>query len=1004
MDSYLKSSAVNRHHYALVHKVENASSVQEADEAIWSEVARIRTEVGRGLANARDELVILMYCYIAAIGRPLNALDLEFALPPAVNLAATGRAIKDRRIGLNFCAQFMSSEHPLQLMLVNTLRKELESEEPARMVLALDFIAACPSQFLAPAVAPRLEVLLGHKLQNLRHRTLLALRSLDTLINDPTDSYLSHYAATIMRRLTRAAREDHVRSDEIGAMGALLLTARDLLQAGVIHSKDAILPVAAVLEKTILAAKIRPPRLVAPILATLQVAVECLGNHPEIPDDLLSDLAKLATRVIFGFADRAASPPVLQAFRLLGALPVRLVHTLFQPNWVSLESPGPSKSLSSKSRRHPVTVLRPLIVSRDPNERWTALACLKELDVCLWAGVPLNEGKADSGNSAQSNLIPPVLDEWEVDAVMRGLSDQDKTIRKLVRPPCPFPALLLTPPPAAATSTFKLKGLEALEVLAFLHAKDGAEFARGIGRILDIMSKWEPKEKKPAQARCEKRPVQAVDEKLVEGAVLVVHESDQTFRSEFANAMFERLERLLTSSSDSLISPIAPPANCSNSKADVSSSRQGDASRVDPTTILLFATTVVDVSVEPRQAVDILVTMMPGRGAGLQEVLLLAALRLVPQLHQQDVKHITERVEEFSRKETLSRHMRRRCELFLQFVQDIDVLRNFVDETRLQSLPEFLQKLLSRAPTPSKNASLSLSPETSTQHRSISPRRPVERTISPEFSTVSLSNSPALRYDAYAPPQPAPRRNRPKLDSQLSSQGESGNASTSSEDLSFAERSAGMESDNHAGGHLRLEVLGSKNLQDEPTPNPNADLITLSALESPFRAETDFRTLSMSDSDPIRRASGSTTTSSPRFHTAVMSSPHLNQEGGELSPSDADAIWSSFDSGDGSATTLGRQTLRGWCERTPESVGNALRGMDVGFVTQKVGSESAREKEVFAFIPTPVDSSDAEVAQAVVRLKPADDGSCLWMLRTDVTITPGVGARRETKLDPHKYS
>jgi hypothetical protein len=80
-----------------------------------------------------------MYCSTAATLRAISAADVEFALSPAVNLAATGRAVKDRRIGLfilfpailhyntrlgfTFCSMFMSIDHPLQLMLVNTLRK-----------------------------------------------------------------------------------------------------------------------------------------------------------------------------------------------------------------------------------------------------------------------------------------------------------------------------------------------------------------------------------------------------------------------------------------------------------------------------------------------------------------------------------------------------------------------------------------------------------------------------------------------------------------------------------------------------------------------------------------------------------------------------------------------------------------------------------------------------------------------------------------------------------------
>ncbi|KAJ1305664.1 hypothetical protein OPQ81_000659 [Rhizoctonia solani] len=318
--------------------------------------------------------------------------------------------------------------------------------------------------------------------------------------------------------------------------------------------------------------------------------------------------------------------------------------------------------------------------------------------------------------------------------------------------------------------------------------------------------------------------------------------------------------------------------------------------------------------------------------------------------------------------------MRRRCELFMQFVQDIDVLSRLVDETRNKSLPEFLQVLLSHKPPskPTPAAEASLSPKASTTRKATSPNPSSSRTISPEFSTVSLSNSPALRYDAYATPQPAPRRPRPTPQSPFRRESE---IMSSSSDSPFASGNLDDDTPNRKGkqpaSQLQLDV--------SEAANPNADLITLHAIESPFREETDFRTLSLDEPDPARHTSD---TSSPPFHTAVMTSPRLAQDGGDLAPGDADAIWSSFDSVEAdSGSSLGKQTLRGWCDRSPESVGNALRGMEVGFVTQKVGSKPVQEKEVFAFIPSPVDSPDTDVARAVVRLKPADDGSCLWMLR-----------------------
>ncbi|KAH7319559.1 hypothetical protein B0J17DRAFT_299663 [Rhizoctonia solani] len=974
MDSYLHSSAVNRHHYALVHKIENASSVQESDAAIWSEIERIKKEIQRGLMNVQGELVILMYCHTAAVVRAVSIADLEFALSPAVNLAATGRAVKDRRIGYNFCAQFMASDHPLQLMLVNTVRKEIESNEVARIVLALDFIISSPSQFLAPAVAPRLEVLLGHKSQNLRHRALLALRAFDHLSSDPSESYLAHHSSTIIRRLTRAAREDRIRSDEIGAIGALLVAARDLLKARVFRPRDVISPILALLEKTISNSKQRPSRLVAPLLSTLQSSLIHKEDSSEISDETLVEVAKLTTRVMFTFADRPASPNVLQAFRLLGTLPVSTLHSLFSPGSTNAQLPRPvteSPAKKSKQRRHPVVVLRPLIISRDPTERWAALTCLNSLDVRLWAGLPLEDGGEDS-----TNVIPPILDEWEVGAIMRGLSDPDQTIRKLTMEVLfkvdsqlvhAFYEQLLTPPPTATSGSPQPKPIEALEVLSFLYPKDGAGFARGVSRVIEVSSKREQGDGN--------KTVPAVNNKLVEGVILIVHDGDQPFRSAFADTLLERLQRDLDTSS--LISPLAPVAGPSTEGGKRPALGSSGANNVDPTTLLLFATTAIDVSAKPRAAVEVLLSLLPGSGAGIQEVLLLATLRLIPRLGQEtDVQVARERVEEFGKTQVLGRHMRRRCEMFVQFVQDIDVLRRLVDETRTKSLPEFLQSLLSQKPpsnpTPSEEASLS--PKASTLRKIASPNPSSSRTITPEFSTVSLSNSPALRYDAYAPPQAAPRRNKPAPQSPFRRESE---IMSSSSDSPFASGDPDEESPTRKGkrraSQLQLDVSGEA--------NPNADLITLHAVESPFREETDFRSLSLDES----QAHHASDTSSPPFHTAVMTSPRLTQDGGDLAPGDADAIWSSFDSVEiESASALGKQTLRGWCDRTPESLGNALRGMEVGFVTQKVGLKdgtTTREKEVLAFIPAPSDSPDTDVALAVVRLKPADDGSCLWMLR-----------------------
>ncbi|KAG8768188.1 hypothetical protein FRC12_005723 [Ceratobasidium sp. 428] len=936
MDSYLQSAAVSRHHYALAHKVENTKTSQEADEAIWVEINRIKAKAIAGLTDVYPELVILMYCYTTVAVRSISASDLEFALSPAVNLAATGREVKHRRIGLTFCALFMPLDHPLQLMLVNTVRKEIESEEMARIVLAMDFIVACPSEFLAPAVTPRLEALISHKSQNIRRRAVFVLQALDSRAHrpptdspGPIDSHLSHYKLTIIRRLTRAAREDYVRLDEVGAVDALLNGARKLLESGTLTPMEVVPSIAALLKKAAFGSRTdkrksqqtrRSPRLVTSLVATLQSGV-AFSRRELQSDSMLIDVAKLAIRVIRAFAERPASPQVLQTFRLLGALPIPLVHSILQPNAISSSSPSPPQSKSTA--RHPALVLRPLLVSREPNERWAGLACLKALDACLWAGAPL-PGSEDT--------ILPVFDEWEVQAIMRGLGDSDKTLRQLtmgvlygVDPQLLHAYLeqLITPPPSAITA--KRQPGEALEVLSFLYAKDGAGFASGVGRILD----------KDVGKR-------GVDETMIEGVVSIVHESDQAFRSAFADAMLQNIRR---SRDTSLVSPITPGSPSSSIEKDSA------ISPTDSTTILLFATTSNDITLGAARAVELLLGLLDGRGSGMQEVLLLAALRLLPRLDA-EIGAASARVEVFSRSPGLGRHIRRRCELFIRHAKDLDRLRKLVDKTRASSLPEFLQALLSSDP-PSNAQSM--------PKRAISPPQSPEvttsrATISPTFSTVSLSNSPALRYDAYAPPQPAPRRARPGLQSPFHR--ESGDSITSDgspflregEDLAGEmvlqaaderRKSKGKGRMKESTSHLQLDIHGTPKTTPgaEDLPNLNADLITLSAVESPFREETEFGTLNMSNSmvagttDPT---SDSTTISSPRFHTAPMTSPRL--AGSDLASADADAIWNSFDIAEGDMV-LGKQTLRGWCERAPDHVGGMLREMGIGFVTQRVALE-----------------------------------------------------------------
>ena len=91
----------------------------------------------------------------------------------------------------------MPSEHELQLMLVNSIRKvscsiarldhvrdtpqDLESPLEPRICLALDTLIQSPSKDVIPAIQSRLHDLLSHSSPDVRRRTVLAFHKLAEL-------------------------------------------------------------------------------------------------------------------------------------------------------------------------------------------------------------------------------------------------------------------------------------------------------------------------------------------------------------------------------------------------------------------------------------------------------------------------------------------------------------------------------------------------------------------------------------------------------------------------------------------------------------------------------------------------------------------------------------------------------------------------------------------------------------------------------------------------------
>ncbi|KAI0303354.1 armadillo-type protein [Multifurca ochricompacta] len=170
---FISSGALSRKHYALVRKVELAQTTQQADNYLIEELVLVRDRLSRpgfSSAQCRECLILLLYCSMNTVaGLPPGAL--EFALPHAVNWP---KRVPPSRKG----RQIMPPHHELKLMLVNTIRKDLEADSVMRVTLALNFLIQCPSEDIIPAIQARLHYLLSHKSPHIRRRALYTVHAL----------------------------------------------------------------------------------------------------------------------------------------------------------------------------------------------------------------------------------------------------------------------------------------------------------------------------------------------------------------------------------------------------------------------------------------------------------------------------------------------------------------------------------------------------------------------------------------------------------------------------------------------------------------------------------------------------------------------------------------------------------------------------------------------------------------------------------------------------------
>ncbi|KAF9268806.1 ARM repeat-containing protein [Marasmius fiardii PR-910] len=652
---FVSSGASSRAHYVLVRKVEEESSFIKADQHLSEAVditLRDLSSSQLSLKKCKEHLITLLYCYTTASAGALERDALHDALSYAITLAEAGGTVADKRIGYLFCSEMMPPGHELQLMLVNTLRKDLESPQVPRICLALDHLISSPSEEVIPAIRSRLMDLLVHNSPLIRRRTLLTFKAFSYHSPD----LLVPIVALLVRRL---------KDSDQSVLNAALSVATRTFE---LH-KSTRLDICGAVNKLLVSAFSQKTNVGRKKTGSGDVKVLNTAKTVGVSDNnlpLIGDIIQLATK--------------------------HKKDALLQEAFLTLLSLGPETSLLTSRKLSPINYVRHLLTSQDLNDQYLFLTCLESVDPKFWAGTTPD--------------IPAVLDQWEVEHIMRLLDSRDPLVRKMTvrilnrvdnNVVGSYYTRSLRQMPPGLSSAYKTEYVcRLLEIIEIDSQGDGEQYAREVQEVLQHVYSVTTEDK------------EAVLEVVVENVLSHIRIASADWQIQCATTFLARSLELEDAAADPTMTVILSALACEY---------------------------IIRVSLSPHDLLRKMSSQLVSSPLPVQEACLLAMLRVAA-----ECDHIPENILNIVSKvgEGGGRKLRLFSSKFHDLVQDRSSLGIVVRKAKSSALPDFLRSLQSNTKPESQNHS---SPPNQ----------------SPSQKSDRLPASLKLRYSAYVPPSATPR-------------------------------------------------------------------------------------------------------------------------------------------------------------------------------------------------------------------------------------------------------
>lgn len=215
----------------LVKSIGEARSKAEEDRIVVHEIETLKRRIGEpNIPKRKMKEYIIRLVYVEMLGH-----DASFGYIHAVKMTHDDSLVL-KRTGYLAVTLFLNDDHDLIILIVNTIQKDLKSDNYLVVCAALNAVCKLINEETIPAVLPQVVELLGHQKEAVRKKAIMALHR----FYQKSPSSVSHLVSNFRKRLC---------DNDPGVMGATLCPLFDLITVDVNFYKDLVISFVSILKQ-----------------------------------------------------------------------------------------------------------------------------------------------------------------------------------------------------------------------------------------------------------------------------------------------------------------------------------------------------------------------------------------------------------------------------------------------------------------------------------------------------------------------------------------------------------------------------------------------------------------------------------------------------------------------------------------------------------------------------------------------------------------------------------